>query len=71
MSKDRVKKRIPGTISRDGSGRTRLGANLLKGAGWKLVSPNNLEFPATLLESVNEGSVRVAIFSVPKKQSRL
>ncbi|RTM10995.1 MAG: hypothetical protein EKK33_23085 [Bradyrhizobiaceae bacterium] len=67
MDKRQTRKRIPGTINRDGIGRTRLGAKLLKGPGWRLVSPNNLEFPATLLESVNDGSVRVAIFTVPKK----
>ena len=59
------RKRIPGTAEKDGRP-TRMGANMLKGGGWTLISPYKLEFKATLLETVNEGDVRVAIFRVPK-----
>lgn len=45
---------------------TRKGVNMLKGEHWKLISPHSLEFAATLVETVNEGRVRLAIFRVPK-----
>lgn len=44
---------------------TRKGVNMLKGQ-WTLISPNLLEFSATLVDTVNEGPVRLAIFRVPK-----
>jgi hypothetical protein len=42
---------------------------MLKGP-WKLVSPHLLEFPATLVETINIGKTRLAIFSVPKRIHR-
>jgi hypothetical protein len=38
---------------------TRLEVNLLKGGELKLVSPNHLEFSASLIETVNDGKVRL------------
>jgi hypothetical protein len=64
----RAMKRIPGTTVKRGIP-TRLGANMLKGQ-WTLISPNFLEFSATLVETVNIGQTRVAIFSVPKRSGR-
>jgi hypothetical protein len=61
-----TKKRIAGTIVKNDI-RTRLGVNLLKRGQWKLVSPNYLEFSATLIQTINIGGTRVAIFSVPKR----
>ncbi|WP_194469040.1 hypothetical protein [Bradyrhizobium sp. CCBAU 51753] len=58
--KSRPKKRISREIS------TRKGVNMLKGQQWTLISPHSLEFTATLVETVNEGRVRLAIFRVPK-----
>src|SRR5688572_7942461 len=46
--------------------RTARGAKMLKGP-WKLVSPHLLEFPATLIDTINIGKTRLAIFSVPKR----
>jgi hypothetical protein len=45
------------------------GEKMLKGP-WKLVSPHWLEFPATLVETINIGKTRLAIFSVPKRVKR-
>ena len=42
---------------------------MLKGP-WKLVSPHLLEFPATLIDTINIGKIRLAIFSVPKRVHR-
>jgi hypothetical protein len=49
--------------------RTGRGEKMLKGP-WKLVSPHLLEFPATLIETINIGKTRLAIFSVPKRVRR-
>ena len=49
--------------------RTGRGEKMLKGS-WRLVSPHLLEFPATLLETINIGKIRLAIFSVPKRVGR-
>jgi hypothetical protein len=49
--------------------RTARGEKMLKGP-WKLVSPHLLEFPATLIETINIGKTRLAIFSVPKRTRR-
>jgi len=49
--------------------RTLRGEKMLKGP-WKLVSPHLLEFPATLVETINIGKTRLAIFSVPKRIGR-
>jgi hypothetical protein len=46
--------------------RTGRGEKMLKGP-WRLVSPHLLEFPATLVDTINIGKVRLAIFSVPKR----
>ena len=46
--------------------RTGRGEKMLKGS-WKLVSPHLLEFPATLIDTINIGKTRLAIFSVPKR----
>jgi hypothetical protein len=45
------------------------GEKMLKGP-WRLVSPHMLEFPATLIETINIGKTRLAIFSVPKRVRR-
>jgi hypothetical protein len=39
-----------------------------KGTGWRLAATKGKKrvFAATLLETVNKGNVRIAIFSVPK-----
>jgi hypothetical protein len=49
--------------------RTGRGEKMLKGP-WKLVSPHLLEFPATLIDTINIGKIRLAIFSVPKRIHR-
>jgi hypothetical protein len=49
--------------------RTSRGEKMLKGP-WKLVSPHLLEFPATLIDTINIGKTRLAIFSVPKRINR-
>ena len=49
--------------------RTVRGEKMLKGS-WRLVSPHLLEFPATLVETINIGPTRLAIFSVPKRVQR-
>lgn len=59
MKKARTKRHVKREIT------TRRGAKMLKGQ-WTLISPNWLEFPATLIETVNEDKVRLAIFRVPK-----
>ena len=46
--------------------RTGRGEKMLKGS-WRLVSPHLLEFPATLIDTINIGKIRLAIFSVPKR----
>ena len=48
---------------------TARGEKMLKGP-WKLVSPHLLEFPATLIGTINIGKIRLAIFSVPKRVHR-
>jgi hypothetical protein len=45
------------------------GEKMLKGQ-WRLVSPHSLEFPATLIDTINIGKIRLAIFSVPKRVRR-
>jgi hypothetical protein len=45
------------------------GEKMLKGP-WRLVSPHRLEFPATLVKTINIGKIRLAIFSVPKRVGR-
>ncbi len=44
------------------------GARMTKGRGWRLAATTGRRrvFRATLLEIVNHGSKRLAIFSVPK-----
>lgn len=49
--------------------RTARGEKMLKGP-WRLVSPHLLEFPATLVDTINIGKIRLAIFSVPKRTRR-
>jgi hypothetical protein len=49
--------------------RTARGEKMLKGP-WRLVSPHMLEFPATLIDTINIGKTRLAIFSVPKRVRR-
>jgi len=49
--------------------RTARGEKMLKGP-WRLVSPHLLEFPATLIDTINIGKTRLAIFSVPKRVRR-
>jgi hypothetical protein len=49
--------------------RTARGEKMLKGP-WRLISPHLLEFPATLVDTINIGKLRLAIFSVPKRVSR-
>lgn len=49
--------------------RTARGEKMLKGP-WRLVSPHMLEFPATLIDTINIGKTRLAIFSVPKRTKR-
>ena len=41
------------------------GARMTSGRGWQLVK-NGRIFTGTLIETVNAGDVRVAIFKVPK-----
>jgi hypothetical protein len=45
------------------------GEKMLKGP-WRLLSPHGLEFPATLVDTINIGKTRLAIFSVPKRVGR-
>lgn len=52
-----------------GGSYTGRGEKMLKGP-WRLVSPHMLEFPATLIETINIGKTRLAIFSVPKRVQR-
>ena len=44
------------------------GERMRKGKGWRIAAVKGRKrvFTATLLETVNAGSVRIAIFSVPK-----
>ena len=49
--------------------RTARGEKMLKGP-WRLISPHLLEFPATLIDTINIGKTRLAIFSVPKRVRR-
>jgi hypothetical protein len=47
------------------------GDKMTKGSHWKLVHKGTAGerlFHGTLLETVNHGDVRIAIFSVPKQQ---
>jgi hypothetical protein len=45
------------------------GEKMLRGP-WRLISPHRLEFPATLVDTINIGRLRLAIFSVPKRVRR-
>ena len=49
--------------------KVRRGKKMTKGAGWTLVatSGRNRQFKGTLLKTINFGSKRLAIFSVPKR----
>jgi hypothetical protein len=62
------KPRAKGIAVIDGSYTAR-GEKMLKGP-WRLVSPHMLEFPATLIDTINIGKTRLAIFSVPKRVGR-
>lgn len=44
------------------------GERMTNGAGWKLAATKGKKriFAATLIDTVNKGNVRLAIFSVPK-----
>ena len=44
------------------------GERMTPGAGWRLATTKGKKriFTATLLDTVNKGNVRIAIFSVPK-----
>jgi len=44
------------------------GEKMTKGTGWRLATSKGKKrvFVATLLETVNKGGIRIAIFSVPK-----
>jgi hypothetical protein len=48
--------------------KARKGERMTKGKGWKLAMEAGRKrvFPGTLLETINIGSKRIAIFSVPK-----
>ena len=48
--------------------KSRKGEKMTKGTGWRLavVRGRKRVFVATLLETINMGSKRIAIFSVPK-----
>jgi hypothetical protein len=48
--------------------RTARGEKMLKGP-WRFISPHMLEFPATLVDTINIGKTRLAIFSVPKRET--
>lgn len=49
--------------------KVRRGRKMTKGSGWRLVatSGRKREFRGTLLKTINFGSKRLAIFSVPKR----
>ena len=49
---------------------TRRGVQMRKGSRWLLVSPHKLEFPATLLETIDIDGNRIAVFSVPQRLPR-
>jgi hypothetical protein len=54
------------TITTRGKRATR-GEKMARGKGWRLVKvKGNKVFVGTLLETINLGSKRIAIFSVPK-----
>jgi hypothetical protein len=42
------------------------GERMTKGRGWRLANIRGQMFVGTLLETINMGSKRIAIFSVPK-----
>jgi len=46
----------------------RKGEKMTKGSGWRLATTRGRKrvFVATLLETINRGKERIAIFSVPK-----
>jgi len=48
--------------------RPRRGEKMTKGTGWRLATTRGRKrvFVGTLLETINMGSKRIAIFSVPK-----
>lgn len=45
------------------------GERMTNGNGWRLVATKGRKrvFTATLLDTINKGNVRIAIFSVPKQ----
>jgi hypothetical protein len=43
------------------------GAHMRSGRGWTLIAPNGDAFHATCLETVNKREIRIAMFSVPKR----
>ena len=49
----------------------RRGKKMTKGSGWKLEATSGRKrvFKGTLLKTINFGSKRLAIFSVPKRMS--
>lgn len=49
--------------------RLRRGKKMTKGSGWNLVatSGRKRQFKGTLVATINHGSKRLAIFSVPKR----
>jgi len=67
--KSRTKKPRAKGVSTIYGFRTARGEKMLKGP-WRLISPHLLEFPATLIDTINIGKTRLAIFSVPKRVQR-
>jgi hypothetical protein len=57
----------PGTITFSGA-KAKRGERMTKGTGWRLavIKGKKRVFAGTLLETINVGSTRLAIFSVPK-----
>lgn len=49
-----------------GDPRKTQGEKMRKGTGWRLVKDEKRVFAGTLIETINIGNVRLAIFSVPK-----
>jgi hypothetical protein len=49
-----------------GSPKPARGEKMTKGTGWRLVKDEKRIFAGTLLETINIGNTRLAIFSVPK-----
>jgi hypothetical protein len=67
--RSKIKKPRAKGMTSIGDDRTVRGEKMLKGP-WRLVSPHMLEFPATLVDTINIGKTRLAIFSVPKRVRR-